>query len=133
MVHLGRRRRPERRVARYAWPAALGVAGLGWYGAESLRHRRESGHGYDLRGELDVRSAEFLRAAEALTGAPVSHGNDVELLINGDEIFPRYLCTIREAQRTICLLTYVYWRGEIRTTSPPRCASARGPASTASC
>jgi cardiolipin synthase len=101
LVHVGRRRRPERRIARYAWPAALGAAGVAWYGADSLRHRRESGHGYDLRGgELDVRSSEFLRAAEALTGAPVSHGNEVELLINGDEIFPRYLSAIREARKT---------------------------------
>ena len=49
---------------------------LAWYGADSLRHRRESGHGYDLRGELDVRDEGFLRAAEALTGAPISWGND---------------------------------------------------------
>src|SRR5688572_31067991 len=55
-IYLRRRRRPERRVARYAWPAALGAAGVAWYGADSLRHRRESGHGYDLRGQLDVRS-----------------------------------------------------------------------------
>jgi cardiolipin synthase A/B len=103
----------ERRVARYAWPAAVGAAGIAWYGADSLRHRRESGHGYDLRGELDVRSEEFLRAAEALTAAPISVGDDVELLINGDAIFPRYLETIRNAQRTVCLTTYVYWRGEI--------------------
>src|SRR5688572_11793813 len=112
-IYLRRRRRPERRVARYAWPAALGAAGVAWYGADSLRHRRESGHGYDLAGELDVRDEGFLRAAEALTGAPVSWGNDIELLINGDEIFPCYLRTIREAQESICLLTYVYWRGEI--------------------
>jgi cardiolipin synthase A/B len=113
LVDFGRRRRPERRVARYAWPAALGAAGIAWYGADSLRHRRESGHGYDLRGEVDVRSSEFLRAAEALTGAPISWGSDVELLINGDEIFPRYLRAIREAERTVCLLTYVYWQGDI--------------------
>ena len=81
-------RKPERRIARYAWPAAVGAAGIAWYGADSLRHRRESGHGYDLRGEVDVRSPEFLRAAEALTGAPISVGDDVELLINGDAIFP---------------------------------------------
>ena len=91
----------------------MGAAGLAWYGADSLRHRRESGHGYDLRGALDVRSEAFLRAAEALTGAPISHGDAVELLINGDQIFPRYLETIRNAQATVCLLTYVYWRGEI--------------------
>jgi cardiolipin synthase A/B len=113
LVDFGRRGRPERRVARYAWPAALGAAGIAWYGADSLRHRRESGHGYDLRGAVDVRSDEFLRAAEALTGAPISWGSDVELLINGDEIFPRYLRAIREAEQTVCLLTYVYWRGDI--------------------
>jgi cardiolipin synthase len=113
LVDLRRRVRPERRVARYAWPGAIGAAGLAWYGADSLRHRRESGHGYDLRGEVDVRSEGFLWAAEALTGAPVSWGDDVDLLINGDQIFPCYLRTIREAQSTVCLLTYVYWRGDI--------------------
>jgi cardiolipin synthase A/B len=113
LVDIRRRRRPDRRVARYAWPAAVGAAGVAWYGADSLRHRRESGHGYDLRGELDVRSPEFLRAAEALTGAPISSGSAAELLINGDQIFPRYLRAIREAEHNVCLLTYVYWRGEI--------------------
>jgi cardiolipin synthase len=101
-------------VARYAWPAGVAVAGAAWYGTESLRHRREEGHGYVLRGgELDVCDDGFLRAAEALTGAPISWGDDVELLINGDEIFPAYLDTIRSAERTICLTTYVYWRGQI--------------------
>ncbi|MFL5879500.1 MAG: phospholipase D-like domain-containing protein [Actinomycetota bacterium] len=90
------------------------AAGAGWYAADSLRHRRESGHGYDLHGgELSAADPGFLRAAEALTGAPISWGNDIELLINGDEIFPRYLDTIRSAQRSVCMLTYVYWRGEI--------------------
>ena len=106
-------RKPPRHVARYAWPAAVTAASAAWYGADSLRHRRESGHGYDLRGELDVRSDRFLYAAEALTGAPISWGSDVELLINGDQIFPCYLRTIREARRSVCLLTYVYWRGDI--------------------
>ncbi len=93
----------------------LGAALAARYGTESLRHRRESGHGYDLHGtdELDVRDPAFLRAAEALTGAPISWGDDVELLINGDAIFPCYLDTIRSAERTLCLLTYVYWRGDI--------------------
>ena len=60
-------------VARYAWPAALGALGAAWYGSESLRHRREQGEGYALRGEaLEVGSDGFLRAAEALTGAPVA-------------------------------------------------------------
>jgi cardiolipin synthase A/B len=100
-------------VARYAWPAGVGAAGAAWYAADSLRHRRESGHGYSLRGDVDVRDDTFLRAAEALTGAPVSYGNDADILINGDRIFPAYLESIRGAEETVNLLTYAYWRGDI--------------------
>jgi cardiolipin synthase A/B len=107
--------RSERHVARYAWPAGVTAAGVAWYAADSLRHRREGGHGYRLRGEVDVREASFLRAAESLTGAPVSFGNDAELLINGDQIFPAYLGSIRDAEETVNLLTYAYWRGDIAT------------------
>jgi cardiolipin synthase len=104
---------PPRRVARYAWPASLAAAGVARYASESLRHRREQGEGYALHGEaVDVGSPSFLRAAEALTAAPTSEGNDVELLINGDRIFPAILETIRSAERTVSLLTYVYWKGE---------------------
>jgi cardiolipin synthase A/B len=102
-------------VARYAWPAGVAAAGAAWYAADSLRHRREGGHGYRLRGEVDVREASFLRAAESLTGAPVSFGNDAELLINGDQIFPAYLGAIGDAEETVNLLTYAYWRGDIAT------------------
>jgi cardiolipin synthase A/B len=114
-MRTGRFRREEKHVARYAWPAGVATAGAAWYAADSLRHRREGGHGYRLRGEVDVREASFLRAAEALTGAPVSHGNDADLLINGDEIFPAYLAAIREAEETVNLTTYAYWRGDIAT------------------
>lgn len=100
--------------ARHAWPAGLAVWGAAWYASESLRHRREQGDGYQLRGErLHVGDRDFLHAAESLTGAPISEGNDVELLINGDEIFPAFLDSIRGAQRTVNLLTYVYWQGDI--------------------
>src|SRR5918997_1098807 len=75
--------------------------------------RRERGHGYTLRGEVDVSDETFLRAAESLTGAPVSFGNDAEILINGDRIFPAYLGAIRDAEETVNMLTYAYWRGDI--------------------
>ena len=106
-------RLPRRVPARYGWPAGLAAAGGAWYAADSLRHRRESGHGYDLIGEVNPRDTRFMRAAEALTGAPISWGDDVELLINGDQIFPAFIDSIERAQRTLCLLTYVYWRGDI--------------------
>ena len=106
-------RRSPKRVARYAWPAGLAAAGGAWYAADSLRHRRESGHGYTLRGEVDVAEPNFLRACEALTGAPVSYGNDLDLLVNGDQIFPAYLDAIRDAEETVNLLTYAYWKGDV--------------------
>jgi cardiolipin synthase len=96
------------------WPIAIAAVGAAWYASDSLRHRREQGDGYTLHGDaLDVGSLEFLRACEELTGAGSTVGSDVELLINGDQIFPAYLDTIRQAKSTINCLTYVYWRGDI--------------------
>lgn len=97
------------------WPAlATAVVVALRYGSESLRHRREQRQGYALRGEeLHVGSEAFLHAAEAITNAPISLGNDLELLVNGDAIFPAYLDTIATAQRSVNLLTFAYWRGDI--------------------
>ena len=92
----------------------MGAAGVAWYGADSLRHRRESGHGYDLRGELDIRSEAFLRAAEALTGAPDLVGQRRRAADQRRPDLP-LLPARRSARRArrVCLLTYVYWRGDI--------------------
>lgn len=98
---------------RYRLTALTATAAVGWYAADSLRHRREGAFGYDIDTDLDVTSEDFLRAAEALTGAPISKGNKAELLINGDRIFPAFLETIASAERTLNVQTYVYWRGEI--------------------
>lgn len=99
--------------ARYAWPAGLAVAGTAWYAAGSIRHRREDRSGYVLQDPIPVEGEGFLAACESLTGAPVSRGNKLDVLINGDEIFPAMLETIRGAERTLCLLSYVYWQGDI--------------------
>jgi cardiolipin synthase A/B len=126
-MRTGRFRRRERHIARYAWPAGVGAAGAAWYAADSLRHRRESGHGYKLRGEVDVADETFLRAAEALTGAPVSFGNDAEILVNGDRIFPSYIGAIRDAEETVNMLTYAYWRGDIAIeVADTLCDKAKG-------
>ncbi len=99
--------------ARYAWPAALASYATASYVAGSIRHRREGRSGYRLDDPVDVASGDFLRACEALTGAPISHGNTLEILINGDRIFPAMLDVVRRAERTISFLSYVYWEGEI--------------------
>ena len=110
-----RRHEPEwRRAARRYWPLGAAAAlGLCWYAADSLRHRREGAFGYEIGTDIEVRSEDFLRAAEALTGFPVTEGNRAELLINGDNIFPAFLETIASAERTLNVQTYVYWRGDI--------------------
>lgn len=95
------------------WPAGILAAGALWYASDSLRHRREGGHGYEIDDRPPVDSEGFLRAAESLTQAPITHGNHAELLINGDRIFPAFLETIAAAERTVNLLTYVYWTGDI--------------------
>ena len=101
-------------MSTWAWPAGIAAWAVLWYASDSLRHRREEGQGYQLRGEqLDVHDDDFLHAAEALTGAAISVGNDVELFVNGDRIFPVFLDTIRAARRSVNLLTYVYWEGGI--------------------
>ena len=106
----------EARVATVRGPRGVRRrCGCGWRGQhrQSLRHRREGAFGYDLAESVPVDSPEFLHAAEALTGAPISQGNVAELLINGDRIFPAFLETISAAERTLNVQTYVYWRGEI--------------------
>jgi cardiolipin synthase A/B len=111
---------------RYALPATFGGAAAAWYAADSLRHRREGAFGYDLAESVPVDVPEFLRAAEALTGAPISHGNEAELLINGDRIFPAFVETVSAAERTLNLQTYIYWRGDIaREIADAVCTKAR--------
>ncbi len=98
----------------YRWPAAIAAAIVARYAADSLRHRREHGQGYELRGDsIEVGTDEFLRATEALTMAPVTHGNDAELFINGDQIFPAMIETMGSAQRSLNFLSYLYWSGDI--------------------
>jgi cardiolipin synthase A/B len=61
------------------------------------------------------RTDEVRRTLEGVIGVPATEGNLVDVLVNGDQIFPAMLEAIGEAQNTIDLLTFVYWRGEIGT------------------
>ncbi|MFW6213166.1 MAG: phospholipase D-like domain-containing protein [Spirochaetota bacterium] len=60
------------------------------------------------------RARERLRGAvESIAVARFSRENRVEVLKNGDEIFPAMLEALRAAKRTIEFVTFVYWKGEI--------------------
>jgi cardiolipin synthase len=56
---------------------------------------------------------ELRRALEGILGVPATEGNVIEVLRNGNEIFPAMLDSIAGADHTVDLLTFVYWRGEI--------------------
>jgi cardiolipin synthase len=63
----------------------------------------------------DVRVGEpaFVRAIEAHTMSGLVDGNRVDVLLNGDEIFPAMLAAIRGATTTITFANFVYERGDI--------------------
>ena len=109
------------------WPAGIAAFLLAWYASDSLRHRREQADGYELHGEdLEVGSDAFQRAAEAITSSPIAHGNKAKILINGDQIFPAFVETIASAKKSVNLLTYIYWHGEIaRSIADAVCERAR--------
>ena len=50
---------------------------------------------------------------EGLVGIPATEGNRIDVLRNGDEIFPAMLEAIEQATQTVDFLTYVYWKGDI--------------------
>jgi cardiolipin synthase len=62
---------------------------------------------------IDERVERIRRTLEGVIGVPATEDNRVEVLRNGDEIFPSMLAAIAEAEHTIDFLTFVYWRGEI--------------------
>ena len=53
------------------------------------------------------------RRLEVTIGTPFTEGNRIDVLRNGDQIFPAMLEAIRAAQATVDLMTFVYWRGDI--------------------
>ncbi len=71
---------------------------------------------YHMKHQFAVRDFAFLQTMVALTGASMSEGNRIDILKNGDQIFPSMLAAIRAAKKTINLEFYIYWDGEIGRT-----------------
>lgn len=65
--------------------------------------------------ELTERQHRIRRTLESLTGVAFTEGNSLTVLRNGDRIFPAMLEAIERAGRSVDLMTYVYWKGEIAT------------------
>jgi len=56
---------------------------------------------------------QFRRSMGVLLGPPIVEGNKVDVLINGDRIFPAMLAGIRSAKKTVTFETYIYWADSI--------------------
>jgi cardiolipin synthase len=52
---------------------------------------------------------QFRRSLGVLLGPPLTDGNQVKTLLNGDAIFPAMLEAIRGAKQSITFETYIYW------------------------
>src|SRR5579885_2429012 len=55
----------------------------------------------------------FRRSLEGLLGIPATEGNQVDVLRNGDRIFPAMFAAVEAATSTVDFLTFVYWEGSI--------------------
>lgn len=64
---------------------------------------------------VDASVRRVRRTLEGVLGVPATEGNSVDVLRNGDEIFPAMIEAIGEAEHTIDFLTFVYWEGRIGT------------------
>ncbi len=62
-----------------------------------------------LTREYETNDPQFRRSLGVLLGPPILEGNKVEVLLNGDQIFPSMLQAVRSAQKSITFETYIYW------------------------
>ncbi len=62
-----------------------------------------------LQRLYDTDDPQFRRSMGILLGPPIIEGNKVEVLLNGEQIFPSMLDAIRKAEKTITFETYIYW------------------------
>jgi cardiolipin synthase len=63
--------------------------------------------------QYDAHDPQFRRSLGVLLGPPIIEGNKVDVLLNGDQIFPAMLKAIREAEQSITFETYIYWSESI--------------------
>lgn len=60
-----------------------------------------------------VGTSAFEKAATEAVKSPWVDGNQVEILVNGDEIFPSMLSDIKSAQKSITFETYLFIKGKM--------------------
>src|SRR5437667_3119675 len=69
--------------------------------------------------QVTIEDPSFAPTMEAYTAAPVRWANRVEILLNGEQIFPAQVRAIRSAQKSFTYAQYVF------ETGPPPGPSSR--------
>jgi cardiolipin synthase A/B len=99
---------------------------------QGREHLDATGHTTDdTDGSVNVpkaMAAQWQLRLQTLLGTPATTGNEVRVLRNGVQIFPAMLDAIEAAERTVDMVTFVYWRGNIarRFADSLSAASKRG-------
>jgi cardiolipin synthase len=68
---------------------------------------------FGLEHQFGIEDEEFLTTIAGATGVPFFEGNRLDILNNGDEMYPAMLQAIAEAEFSITIEAYIYWAGEI--------------------
>lgn len=68
---------------------------------------------YHMKHQFGTRDEAFRQTMVALTGTELTEGNRIDILVNGDQIFPSMLEAIASARRTINMESYIYWDGSV--------------------
>ena len=105
---------PPRIKRRTGWliagAAALTMVGtliaINFVGAEKKIERR-------IDKAYPLADPRFRHELGVMLGPQFVAGNKVQVLRNGDEIFPAMLAAIRAAEKSITFETYIYWSGDI--------------------
>ena len=105
MVKFSGSRRPKRPPVLMAALAAFGVGyGVAVMTAKAGAPKRTV---YELPHDFTLSEATFLPSA--LPGASLTSGNRIDLLENGDAIFPAMLSAIAAARKTVNFEAYIFW------------------------
>jgi cardiolipin synthase A/B len=104
-------RRPKRR---HAFAIILVSAAVGYAFAITIAKAGAPKQTvYELPHDFTLNESTFLPSA--LPGAVMTSGNRLELLENGDAIFPVMLAAISSARKSVNFGAYIFWSDEIGT------------------
>lgn len=92
--------------------AGTGLAAAGLYAGQEIRFRREGAKRPWLSDRPAPGTPAFSCLVESWCGGAARGGNRVDVLRNGDQIFPSMLDAIASATRTVVLSSYIFWKGE---------------------